>query len=187
MHTGFSPSAPLRVNRTALQDSTLELLFELSERPLQLPLHPSALIPPNQFLTSSRNAIAGRFLVRASRRAPQLASIAPPAAPPVAPKTIPGNKTVFQTLARHALQVGIRQAIGLDRAKIFVRHITARYAFVVGSERHRHSIFHVNRQRMPVAADPKNHIVRSQTNFHEHIFARHFRSSPIGSSSLITS
>ncbi len=92
----------------------------------------------------------------------------------VRPETCAGQEAVVQTLAGHAFQIRIGQVIGFDGAQVFLRHVGAGHAFVVGGERDGNAIFHVNRQRMVVAAYAENHIVRSQRDFDEDIALGHF-------------
>src|SRR5271163_4063423 len=108
-----------RLNRSGFMWRS-KLGFEVGESSLQLPLHASALTRSNQLLAFSRDTVARRFVIRANRSPSQTA--------PIAPQTITRNKTMFQALARHAFQIGIRQAISLDRSQIFMRHIAARNA-----------------------------------------------------------
>ena len=63
----------------------------------------------------------------------------------VAPEAWTREEAVLEAGAHHLLQVAILEIVGEDGAHIFVGEVDAGDAFIVGRERYRYSVFHVDR------------------------------------------
>ena len=81
---------------------------------------------------------------------------------------------MLQALARHALQVGIREFIGSDGTQVFMRHVRTRNALVISCKRQRYTILLIYRQGMLRTVYPEDDVVTSQADLNQHIALRHF-------------
>src|SRR5689334_7980152 len=108
-----------------------------------------------QLLAICRGLFASLFLVRTWCSCLQLLH--------TRPKALAGQKTVFEALTRHSLQIRVREPVSLSSLKIFLRHVRTRNAFIIGCKRDRHVVLEINGQRMLCAGNPENQVIAGET------------------------
>src|SRR5208283_2945759 len=145
---------------------SLILLLKLRELGLQLPLHAGAFIGCEKGLACRRGLPDRRRVSRAGGRHAEDQFR-------IAPQALTWQKAVLETLARHALQIRIRKAIGLNPAQVFMRHVRTVYSLVVGSKRNWDAVLHINRKGMILSAHSEDQVLRGQRNFYKHIAIHH--------------